>query len=303
MPSPSAPQETEAPEGAAAETRLRSMNVEIWPEYDDPRVLVIYSGMLEPEVETPRDFAIVVPAGADVHMAGAVDEQGNHIHASFRTEDAGEGLTRISYELTSPNFYMEFYYDPFGADEERRFEYPLVSLYDVAHLRVSVQEPLRASEFSVSPAAPDVVRDGKGFTYHVLELDGIPAGDARSVTVSYRKPDREPSVGPQPSVPGPPSTLRRPPDRRWRIIMGIGVATGIALLLALGYRLYRYWSGDDEDEVYVWDEPDVDSPLRGAARFCSQCGRRAAPGDRFCGTCGHPLRRSVGDGAAEPEGP
>ena len=35
-----------------SEVRIAEMEIDIWPEYDDPRVLVIYSGQLEPGMET-----------------------------------------------------------------------------------------------------------------------------------------------------------------------------------------------------------------------------------------------------------
>jgi hypothetical protein len=126
------------------ETRINMMQVDIWPEYDDPRVLLIYRGQLEPGREIPRDFAFVIPPGAQVHMAGAIGDNGEHLHSVYETRSRPDGLVELAYQPPTRTVYMEFYYDPLGDGEEREFQYTLVSPLPVAMWMVNVQQPLQA---------------------------------------------------------------------------------------------------------------------------------------------------------------
>ncbi|HZD06433.1 MAG TPA: hypothetical protein VE173_16090, partial [Longimicrobiales bacterium] len=184
-----------ASEGSGEPPTVAWVSVQILPEFDDPRVLVIYQGSLAEGVETPADFSLVIPRGAQIHMAGGVDATGGHIHGDYETTER-DGLTEVAYELPVPDFYMEFYYDPIPEGEDHGFTYPVVSPWDAAEVTVAVQKPRRAEDFGVSPLAARVVQDDKGFDYHVIQWDSVAAGTSREVAVRYRKADREPSAVP-----------------------------------------------------------------------------------------------------------
>lgn len=282
------PQEAAGTSGADGnDTKVHFMNVEIWPEYDDPRVLVIYSGALEPGLEMPRDFSFLVPTGAEVHMAGAVAESGGHIHGLYETRDRGDGLTEVSYSLPNPNFYMEFYYDPLGDDDLRDFSYPLVSPYAISQLRVNVQHPRRATEFAVAPATTQVVQDDKGLSYHAIRFDSLTAGESRSVSVRYKKSDRNFSVVAQDGSGAEVSDKRA--------MKSILVFSALLLLGVVGYGVFtttRKGAGRPTRDIGGTQQPRSESGRRGpiaGADFCTQCGERTAATDKFCGKCGHPV--------------
>lgn len=269
------------------------MTVEIWPEYDDPRVLVIYRGTLASSETTPTDFSFVVPRGAQIHMAGGIGPDGAHIHGDFDTEQREEGLVEVSYRLDVPDFYMEFYYDPLTGGEDRSFTYPVVSPSHVATLAVSVQEPLRAQGFEVSPRAEEVVRDDRGFAYHVLRRSEVAAGTSSPVAITYRKNDREPSV-----ASGDGSAESSSPGGGWTLPGGeeMGDLLAIlAILLAaattyiLVFRWQRAAPADPASDAMrsAGESPVPPSPTsRSVPRFCSQCGNDIALRDRYCAWCG-----------------
>jgi len=262
---------------------IANMSVEIWPEYDDPRVLVIYSGDVARDVTLPADFSFIIPAGAQVHMAGGLNANGEHIHSLYQTRERDDGLVEVTYRLEVPNFYMEFYYDPFTGGDERNFSYPLLSRFDIAALMVSVQRPRRAEGFTVSPTALQSVQDNNGFTYDVLRFDSLPAGTARSVSVVYRKADREPSVTPQQA--GGATTADRRTMKSILLFVAILLAGIIAWALFIGPR--RRATAGHDDRIR---RPARRAQPPGETRYCTQCGQAVSAEDRFCGMCGQPVR-------------
>ncbi|NIM50926.1 MAG: hypothetical protein GTN78_24320 [Gemmatimonadales bacterium] len=272
----------------SAITRVASMEIDIWPEYDDPRVLLIYQGKLEPGVQVPRKFTFLIPRGAQIHMAGAIGDRGEHLHALFETRPLGETLTEVSYQLATPNFYMEFYYDPLTEGVAREFRYPVVSPHAVARLSVRVQRPLRAEAFRTSPAALDVVEDAKGFNYHRFIFENLPPNEERTVAVSYRKPDRTPSVS-NAAANGPTGGSA---------MKNILIVSGILLVGVVGYGVF---AGSRKGRVApvrtsspeAGRHESVSSPDASLAQrqYCTQCGSPVARTDKFCSGCGARARR------------
>lgn len=267
---------------------ISSMTVDIWPEYDDPRVLVIEQGELAPAAEVPTGFSFLVPEGAQVHMAGGVTEDGKHVHAQFRSVQRDDGLTEISYTLDVPHFYMEFYYDPFAGGEERDFAYPLVSPHPIEELSVRVQQPRRAEGFSVAPFTRQVVQDEKGFVYHLVRWDTLSAGMAKEVAVRYRKADREPSVSPpEPAQAAAAPAVGWSPER-------ILLISGLLLMALAGYGIVVWSKGSDPEPepapAKSRGAASASPPPAGAQRHCTHCGGAVAPAYRYCAVCGEPTR-------------
>jgi hypothetical protein len=277
---------------AAAALAIEHMNVELWPEYDDPRVLAIYSGKVAAGVETPTDFSFVVPAGAQIHMAGGLDANGGHLHGLYQTRERDDGLVEVFYRLDVPDFYMEFYYDPFDGGEQRSFDYPVVSPYEIAELVVRVQEPLRAEGFTTSPAASQTMRDQKGFNYHMLRWANVAAETPQSVSVAYRKADRTPSITPQAAEGGAGA-----PERK--TMSNILVFMAVLLVAVVGLGLFFGSQRRAAAKAPVTAPPaprtpprDSPPPQRGVSRFCTGCGETVAPADRYCAMCGRPTHTS-----------
>lgn len=114
------------------------------------------------------------------------------MHAQYTTRPLEDGLVSVSYTLEVPRFYMEFYYDPFSGQAQRRFTYPLQSAFAIDSLTVRVQEPRRARGFELVPTAEQVMQDDQGLDYDIIHFADLAAGVRTSVTVSYTKDDRQP---------------------------------------------------------------------------------------------------------------
>jgi len=266
---------------------LADMSVEIWPEYDDPRVLVIYSGSVDASVKLPADFSLAIPPGPQINMAGGIEPGGGHVHAEYRMQPRGDSLVDLSYTLQTRKFYMEFYYDPLNGSDDRRFTYRVVAPATVAKLVVKVQHPRRADNFAVSPGAQQVVQGGDGFPYSVIERDNVSAGASLPVSVSYHKSGREPSVQPQAAqMQTGPSSSTGQPMGGWRMFL-VGLLAGVAACAV--YHILRPAVGGGRDEDRPTDEKRDRPQLvvsSGDSRFCTQCGQALGPTNRYCGMCG-----------------
>ena len=274
----------------SADPGLAELTVDIWPEFDDPRVLVIYDGMLAAGVDTPREFSFIVPADAKVHMAGGIAPDGSHVHADFDTRLRADGLMEVSYTLQVPRVYMEFYYDPFTSGDQRRFTYPVVSDLEIDSLMVRVQEPFRAVEFELEPAATDAVQDTRGLSYGLVHFTGVPAETVTPVMVSYRKADRQPSVA-RPTAPsssqgaGP----REPAPFPWGRVRSWVLGTLAAMFFAVGLYKLSVTTGSRGAHGAGTAARAGSAP---GLRFCSECGQPVESSHKYCGECGRPLRGS-----------
>ncbi|MDQ7850348.1 MAG: zinc ribbon domain-containing protein [Armatimonadota bacterium] len=286
-----------------------ALGVDIRPEHDDPRVLVIYRGTLSAQASLPYPLTFTIPAGARVHAA-AYRRDGQLFAAQYQTEREGE-RTRVTFLTPVPGFQFEYYADLLTGRPQRTFTVELTFPLAVEALEVSVERPLRSTGFTLTPA-PARIATGGGFTYYLYAEDRWPAGKVWSVRGTYRKEDDEPSLPRTAALPGPasPGVLQpgvAPPGGPgplvWLLPALLGIITGVAGSLAVMW-LRGIWTGRGAD-TRGWDQNGIGGRGTGAGgrdrdrtvrrspqppeRFCSSCGAPAAPGDRFCTRCGHPL--------------
>lgn len=181
----------------ASEIRIAQMNIAVWPEYDDPRVLVIYQLKVAEPVEYPFRISFLIPKDADVGMGCEVAESGGHGCRPYRVEDRGE-FNELSFEVSSqPTIFMEYYYQPLKRDSNKSFDFFYKPLYPVDNLYIEVQRPLKATEFNTEPVATETYTDNKRFKYHVLKLGSAEKDQPVKVKVSYKKSNPQPSVSRQ----------------------------------------------------------------------------------------------------------
>jgi len=275
---------------AAPAVTIATLSADVWPEHDDPRVLIIYRGTLSADAPLPYPLSFAIPVGAQVHAA-AYRRDGQLFAAQSQTSRDGD-QARVAFLVPVRDFQFEYYADVISGQPQRAFAVALVFPLLVESLQVSVEQPLRSSGFMVTPASTRTATGG-GFTYYLYTEERWPAGKVWSIRGTYRKEDNNPSL---PRAAPPPAAAPAPVTGGggplpWLLPAVIGVVIGVAGTLTVTY-LRR-----PRASRRAPSPPPASRRDRSARRdqepaephYCANCGTRAGPRDRFCSNCGRPL--------------
>ncbi|AET66243.1 hypothetical protein Desor_0542 [Desulfosporosinus orientis DSM 765] len=204
----------------AKSSSLKATNfqVDVKPEYDDPRTLVIYQGdFTNPGTETIKKdtlISFVIPKGAEIGMACEITAQGGHNCQPYTTQDLGDNKVKLSWKITkdiTPNqnypVYLEFYYDNGSVPPNKTFNYMFFPADDMDNLELTITTPKNVSSFVTTPAASTTGKDSKGLDTYSLNYKNRTSKDVVQVKVDYIKSDNTPSFAKtQNSDSTPPST-------------------------------------------------------------------------------------------------
>lgn len=277
--------------------KLSSMEVDLWPEYDRPTVLVIYRITLPATTSLPVDLSFRIPSAAAEPSAVAVRQT---------TAEGQAGLFTIPYErqvvgdwgvisltATSPELQIE-YYDPglVKEGETRQFEYNWPGDYAVDALKMQVQQPLGASEMNISPSSGQGVAGSDGLVYYNKEVGALMAGQTFSLRINYKKSSDDLTATNLPVQPSAPVSIT--PERNNLLVILPWTLGTLGVVLIVGGVIWYLRSGRGKEEepshrrrrTATSKEPEKAEDYI----YCHQCGKRAGPGDRFCRMCGAKLR-------------
>jgi hypothetical protein len=282
---------------AQAEVRLTSLEVDLWPEYDRPGVLVIYRITLSPAVSLPADLTLRIPAeSGEPNAVAARDAEGGLYNVNFKRE-VTDGWSRIRFTATMPEIQVE-YYDP-QLDiqgNNRFFEYHWPGDYAIDTLLIEVQQPLGAEEMRTTPSLGNGVTREDGLIYYSYQVGSIGADQSFDVSLEYQKSSSAltaEGLQVKPSVPVSNITSRQ---RRLDIVIP-WVLGGLGVVLILGGGLWYWRTGTAAAAPKpprgrrkpVIPQEESATAVEGHV-YCHHCGKRAMPNDRFCRTCGTRLR-------------
>ena len=225
---------------------FQRFEVAIWPEYDQPAVLVMYKGMLSPDVQLPITVSLPIPAAVAVPSAVAKRGPTTGLLVAPYTIENGEKWNIVHLQADLPEIRLEFYLDLETSQPARSFtfEWPGGPEIDVA--AYEVMQPLGAANFSVAPSSAPPGMGQDGLTYQREELGPVPEGGSFFVQFSYEKatPDLtasalKPVAPPQQQTVPPPATAQttepstaqsaQPADNSvWFVVIPIVFVAGLA---------------------------------------------------------------------------
>jgi mono/diheme cytochrome c family protein len=292
---------------------MARLRLSIWPEYDDPRVLIMLRGEMTPRQAFPASITLPIPKGAEIIGAGMISEQNElllHPHQVL----PGDTQDTLQLNLPVPRFFVEFYYNPFTTSgAEKRFVYPAPTTYPIELFEVDIQQPLKATAFTLDPAPMERMTDNQGFTYHQFTYRDVGKGQSQIFTIAYIKTVTTPSVSKQQPTPQPTEKARTRSDNTLVVLSILAGAillfAGCAWLIQRSQRQHMPTTTapapsvpmsdtllallrDDAQpqETARADVPPMLSQTK-AINFCANCGRKLLPDDRFCSECGKPIKR------------
>jgi len=322
----SQPEGTVPAEPPPSDLRIQRLSVSLWPEYDDPRVLVILRGELSPESQVPTRLRLPLPKGAELIGAGMISSQNellNHPHERLA------GDTSDTLELTLPvrGFFAEWYYDPFGQHEPaRQFTYSLTLPYSVAQLDMDILQPDAATDFRITPAPMQEDVDTRGGKHHRFSYRDLEPETAQTVEVAYLKTTDEPSIAKSPDLSSnspednltPGSLQSTDLSRSTKTWVTFAMLVGFAIIFAGGVLLFRHKQPAAPPAAPVLPAVPAPDPTVTATRpvkvpettrvgdrtvaptettvatpnYCSNCGRQLQATYVFCPGCGLKFRTS-----------
>ncbi|OQA47568.1 MAG: hypothetical protein BWY52_00073 [Chloroflexi bacterium ADurb.Bin325] len=210
-------------------------SLRLWPEFDDPGLLVIFAGDFAQAGSFPRTVTFPIAAGARKIQATYRDASGTLLVREYTVADG-----KLTYEVPVPTFHYEYYVDRPDTGAQREIDFRFEPGYATDVLEIVVQQPARATDFSMTPAAQSVSRGTDGLTYHTLVLNNVAAETSVNLQIHYTKTDSglsSPQLavteGAGNVVSGAPASASA---RGWLpyVLIGVGVT---ALVAALVYWL------------------------------------------------------------------
>jgi hypothetical protein len=281
---------------------LASWNIEVWPEYDKPSVLVIYTGTVADGAAFPQKMRIPVPAGVTLNAVATADATGALISIPWTAEttDAGQ---EVVFDVDKPQFVVEYYADVLSPPPSRGFDLTLLSPYAAQQGSISLRQPARATEMQITPPLAQTGTDSLGNPLYSQQLGALAAGQAIPLKVAYTKPDATPSVSPAMETAGAGEQLQEngaqgkgtPDWLPWLVgglIFVLVAALVVYLLLQWQQRRAARSRQARRREARERGDPPPRKPSAdtgetgGQNAFCPKCGRKYEQGDRFCRSCG-----------------
>lgn len=260
--------------GGQEPVRVERLTISLWPEYDDPRLLVILNGTL---TQSNVELRVPLPDGAALHAVAFGDDQGNLLNATWRVE--GEGERRVVVvSVPTRHFHVEYYVDAITAGEETvvRARIPAPEA-EVLQATLVVQEPAGTADLRGTPPLGPLEPGGDGLRYASRGLGPLRPGDTVVQEVRYRRVQPGPTV----RILQRASEATPPPDRAGRPWLWVGLA-GI-LVLGAGGAIFL-WSvrGRSRKALSIGSGEGK----AGLAKYCPNCGHPFGARDRFCTMCG-----------------
>ncbi len=252
----------------------------LWPEYDHPGVLVLFSGEID-STSLPQSLAFRVPDNATRVLATGVSDTSDQLLPVVVEERGAEKWVRLN--LVRPDFQVEFYYNPFGEDHSRSIAYELEFDTAIPAYLLAIQKPIMAENFTLPVEDMESFQDQHGLTFYRKQMPGMAANTVRKFEFQYENHSGETSIQQlqkmlQGQNPGMASTMDMPAPivKRHRLPLAeplIALAV-VAIITAFLYTRQKKTS----EQV----------PLSAAksGKFCTECGQTLGANDKFCANCG-----------------
>jgi hypothetical protein len=274
--------------------RIRQLRVQVMPEFDDPRLLVIVQGRLDANnLDFPVPITFRLPIDAQINQMASVtmDAAGSSMLPFTTQPDPADARWQlVSYNLDGAHFFYEYYTNPINHnDPNKAFSYTLFTYHPVDDASVEVQQPKTATNFATSPPASSTRLDQNlRLSYHLVPLGTLDSGQQATISVSYHKSDPDPSLTWE-QVMALQQGLR-PPQATSASTPAFPVPTEILVFLAgallilagafAGYRLRLADNHTGEPEPGDLPGPTCricGTNLKTAARYCHHCGAMVLP--------------------------
>jgi len=277
---------------------LSSMLIQIWPEYDKPGVLVIYRMTLSSSTTFPASLSILIPTTAGEPNAVAERQVNGSLFSINYSRQVIGNWAIIRFTSTESEVQLE-YYDPglVKNGAHRHFQYTWPGDYVIAQLTIQVQQPLGANDMRISPSLGPGELGSDGMFYYTQDLGAVPADQSLQIIIDYAKSTNALSIESLPVEPSSPIPqndefhLNFSTALPWILgVVGAGlIIGGIIWFWQSGRQRPGSFTHRQRTKSESYQSETIEQAEEEVV-YCSQCGKRALPGDQFCRYCGSALR-------------
>lgn len=279
---------------AQTSVALANVTVQLWPEYDQPSMLVLVDYEVAANTQLPINVTFRIPKDANLVAVATYSTEGTLVNAGFDGPKA-EGEWQSFTTTIGTNKGRLEYYQPIAFNGEQRvFSYVWDGIYAVDSFNISVLEPLDTKSLVMTPKSDSISQD-QGLKYYNKKPVKLAANEKFTLNLQYEKTSDaliSSSQAVQPAAPLDDNTTGRVSfSNSLPYIIG-----GVGLLLIIGGVIYYLQAGKTGKKKFRRraggksdEEEGNDSDV-----YCSQCGTRARTGDRFCRICGSRIKQQDG---------
>lgn len=277
---------------AQADVTLSNVSVQLWPEYDQPSMLVIVDFQVATGTVLPVDLVFRLPQDANLIAVASYTADGSLMNAVFDGPVVVEDGQSFTVTATENTVYRFEYYQPLTFNgEQRLFSYLWDGDYTVNEFSIRVLEPVDITSLSTIPELSSISQEN-GLKYFDGENVKLASGEQFTLSLEYKKTSNTliaSSQGVQPVAPVDASTTGRVSLNNYLpyVIGGLGV------IMIVGGLVYYWQSGKRNGGKKSRRRQSANTEQEEAQSdvYCAQCGTRAHGGDRFCRTCGSRIRQ------------
>lgn len=301
-------------------TGFKNVSLWVYPEYDDSRLLVMLEGQTS-GATPPAQVRFLVPQTAEMYSAGSKDSTGKYTGGPPNRKASDiPGWDEISYTLTTVTFRVEYYDDIIKGTSDKQIAYDFRWLYPISDLRIIVQQPKTASNFTVVPAGTQTSESG--FTVYAFNKSNLtldPGAQPLHFDVSYTKTDSSLSA-PNPIISTGGGGSSNASSNLIPIVFIVLALIAVAVFMFMFIlkrnsrtplrQVHRANSSQTNNQrhefpkeksvvnktkLHVGAAPVV-RPATGQEihpdKFCDQCGQPVGKSTKFCSNCGNKLGAS-----------
>jgi hypothetical protein len=278
--------------GAQGGTKLDSLNIELWSEYDQPTMLVINQFVVSQDTSLPASVTLRFPKDGNL-VAVAVEKNGEFFNKDFTPPVEQGNWQTVTINVDSYDPHRIEYYQPLTRDGNKRtFKYQWFGDYSVKQFDVTVFVPADSTELITSPVLQNTATSKNGLlTSGTVTKKEMKMGTSFQFDLQYQRTstsltDPEAASQVQPVEPVGANTPGRVSITNLPWIIG---GFGLALIVIALFSYWRSTQSSEEKPQRRRRHPQNEAESEEQA-YCHECGARAHAGDRFCRTCGSRLR-------------
>jgi hypothetical protein len=221
--------------GASAQGQIQSLTVSLLPQYDDTRLLIIYTATLD----EPGEVLLAAPSGVELRVAAYFNEDGERQSTAAQFEAASDGRF-IRVTAPTREVQLELLYDVIPPGPQRAVTFTLpAQRYSIDELVWTTTFPVDSTDHEADPAMEPLGLNHFGMQEWQRDAGPLPAGETASQTISWVRESNSPSFSM--------SAIESPPPNAERSMLIYGGAALVfligGLLVADGIRKQRRSNG------------------------------------------------------------